>query len=82
MEVVHSSENSLLYVALVVFFFFLTSDINHHSDGWVYVVLCPEAPEGSTGSGYFFKRGHERLGEPGIELGTRRVVYHCSPVFH
>ena len=50
--------------------------------GWVYVfvVVCPRAPEGSTGSGSDLKASQktgqrfkvlfDRLGEPEIELGT------------
>ena len=46
----------------------------------VYVVLCPGAPEGSTGrgsgskniskAGQHLKDSSDRLGEPGIQLGT------------
>ena len=58
---------------------------NQYWNGWVYsfVVLCPGAPEGSTGSGSGFKASQkmgprlkvssDRLGEPGIILGDSLV---------
>ena len=46
----------------------------------VFVVLCPGAPEGSADSGSGLKTGPRlkvssvKLGEPGIEHGTRDFI--------